>query len=111
MQKLFHVATLMVWALENIDSFNFNNEIDISQNSISGEIEAMIDGMSTFRDALLSSDELQDYIDQKKSGVLPYKDPDEVIYVKKLENLAEVYKNVKSSRKNKTLWILTTLLA
>ena len=64
--KIVSRTTLMVWALENIDSFNFNNEIDISQNNISGEIEAIIDGMSTFRDALLSPDDLQDYIDKKK---------------------------------------------
>jgi len=101
--KIVSRTTLMVWALENIDSFNFNNEIDISQNSISGEIEAMIDGMSTFRDALLSPDELQDYIDKKKSGVLPYKDPDEVIYVKKLENLAEVYKKCEEFKKGQDI--------
>ena len=36
--KIVSRATLIVWALEHIDSFNFNNEIDISQNSIVGEI-------------------------------------------------------------------------
>ena len=97
--KIISRATLMVWALENIDSFNFNDEIDISQNSISAEIEAMIDGMSTFRDSLLSPDELQDYIDNKKSGKLSYKDADEVFYVKKLENLAEVYKKCEEFKK------------
>ena len=69
--KIVSRTTLMVWALENIDSFNFNDEIDITQNNIPGEIEAMIDGMSTFRDALLSPDDLDDYIAKKKSGVLP----------------------------------------
>ena len=101
--KIISRATLMVWALENIDSFNFNDEIDITQNSISGEVEAMIDGMSTFRDSLLSPDELQDYIDKKKSGVLPYKDPDEVIYVKKLENLVEVYKKCEEFKKRQDI--------
>ena len=52
--KIISRATLLVWALENIDSFKFNDEIDISQNSISLEIEAIIDGISTFRDSLLS---------------------------------------------------------
>ena len=101
--KIVSRATLMVWALENIDSFSFNDEIDISQNNIVGEIEAMIDGMSTFRDSLLSPDELQDYIDKKKSGVLKYEDPDEVIYVKKLENLAEVYRKCEEFKKRQDI--------
>jgi DNA helicase II / ATP-dependent DNA helicase PcrA len=90
---------LLVWALENIDNFKFNDEIDISQNSISLEMEAIIDGISTFKDSLLSYDELQDYVDKKKSGTLSYKDADEVIYVKKLENLAEVYKKCEEFKK------------
>jgi DNA helicase-2/ATP-dependent DNA helicase PcrA len=97
--KIVSRATLLVWALENIDNFNFNDEIDISQNSISEEIEAIIDGISTFRDSLLSSDELQDYIDKKKSGALSYRDAYEVIYVKKLENLAEVYRKCDEFKK------------
>jgi len=101
--KIVSRTTLMVWALENIDSFNFNDEIDITQNNIPGEIEAMIDGMSTFRDALLSPDDLDDYIAKKKSGVLPYKDPDEVIYVKKLENLAEIYKKCEEFKKKQDI--------
>ena len=64
--KIISRATLLVWALENIDSFKFNDEIDISQNSISLEIEAIIDGISTFRDSLLSPEELQQYIAKKK---------------------------------------------
>ena len=97
--KIVSRATLLVWALENIDNFKFNDEIDISQNSISSEIEAVIDGMSTFRDSLLSHEELQQYIDKKKSGILSYRDADEVIYVKKLENLAEVYKKCEEFKK------------
>ena len=97
--KIVSRATLLVWALENIDNFKFNDEIDISQNSISSEIEAIIDGMSTFRDSLLSHEELQQYIDKKKSGTLSYRDADEVIYVKKLENLAEVYKKCEEFKK------------
>ncbi|NWJ30152.1 ATP-dependent helicase [Marine Group I thaumarchaeote] len=97
--KIVSRVTLLVWALENIDNFNFNDEIDISQNSISEEIEAIIDGISTFRDSLLSSDELQDYIDKKKSGALSYRDAYEVIYVKKLENLAEVYRKCDEFKK------------
>ena len=97
--KIISRATLLVWALENIDNFKFNDEIDISQNSISLEMEAIIDGISTFKDSLLSYDELQDYVDKKKSGTLSYKDADEVIYVKKLENLAEVYKKCEEFKK------------
>jgi len=97
--KIVSRATLLVWALENIDNFNFNDEIDISQNNISLEMEAIIDGISTFKDSLLSPDELQDYIDKKKSGTLSYKDADEVIYVKRLENLAEVYKKCEKFKK------------
>ena len=97
--KIISRATLLVWALENIDSFNFNDEIDVSQNSISLEIEAIIDGMSTFRDSLLSPDELQEFIDKKKSGAMSYRDADEVIYVKKLENLAEVYRKCEEFKK------------
>jgi len=101
--KLISRATLLVWALENIDNFNFNDALDVSQNYIAEEIEKMVDGMSTFRDSLLDPDDIRDYVAKKKSGVIPYVDVEDVLYVKRLENLVELYEKCEIFKKTQDI--------
>ena len=84
-------ASFLVWGMENIDSFGFNSSIEI-RNNAAEIIEAMIDGISTFKDELVTPDEINDFIEKKESGALPYANPEEIEYVSQLENLVKVYK-------------------
>ena len=84
-------ASFLVWGMENIDSFGFNSSIEI-RNNAAEIIESMIDGISTFKDELVTPDEINDFIEKKESGALPYANPEEIEYVSQLENLVKVYK-------------------
>ena len=84
-------ASFLVWGMENIDSFGFNSSIEI-RNNAAEIIESMIDGISTFKDELVTPDEINDFIEKKESGALPYANPEEIEYVSLLENLVKVYK-------------------
>ena len=84
-------ASFLVWGMENIDSFGFNSSIEI-RNNAAEIIEAMIDGISTFKDELVTPDEINDFVEKKESGALPYASPEEIEYVSQLENLVKVYK-------------------
>ena len=84
-------TSFLVWGMKNIDSFGFNSSIEI-RNNAAEIIESMIDGISTFKDELVTPDELNDFIEKKKSGALPYANPEEIEYVSLLENLVKVYK-------------------
>jgi DNA helicase II / ATP-dependent DNA helicase PcrA len=57
-------ANQLVWGLKNIDSFGFEH-IEVGNNA-SQVIEALIDGISAFRDELVSPVELREFIDRKK---------------------------------------------
>ena len=83
-------ASLLVWALENYDSFGFehiehgNNPVEI--------IESMIDGISTFNDELISPEALIEYLDsklKKKKNLVG--DIEEVDFLHKLEDLHKLY--------------------
>ena len=101
--KIVSRATFLVWGLENIDSFNFNHEVRITQNNAAEEIEKIIDGISTFRDELIKPEEIRDFIAKKRSGELPYKDADEVSYVNRLENLAEVFERLEDFKQQQDI--------
>ena len=51
-------SSTLVWALKNIDSFGFEH-IELGNNAVN-VIEALIDGISTFKDELITPDELSD---------------------------------------------------
>ncbi|MDD1708266.1 MAG: UvrD-helicase domain-containing protein, partial [Methanoregulaceae archaeon] len=57
-------ANQLVWGLKNIDSFGFEH-IEVGNNAVD-VIEAIIDGISTFRDELISPDELAHYLQEKE---------------------------------------------
>ena len=55
----------LVWGLRNIDAFGFE-EIEIGNNAIEA-VESIIDGISAFRDELITTQELEEYL-QRKDG-------------------------------------------
>ena len=83
-------ASFLVWGMENIDSFGFNNYIEI-RNNAAEIIESIIDGISTFKDELVTPDQIKNFIAKKRSGSWPVTGIDEIEYVNQLENLVKVY--------------------
>lgn len=83
-------SSILVWALKNIDSFGLEN-IEVGNNAV-GVIEAIIDGISTFKDERVSADELAEYL-HKKLGkdVKLVSDIEEIDYLQKLADLHKVY--------------------
>lgn len=80
-------ASLLVWGLKNIDSFGFEH-IEIGSNAAE-VIESLIDGISTFKDELVSSDELREYLDKKQSQEdINIEERD---YLRMLDDLHKVY--------------------
>ena len=85
-------SSLLVWALRNIDSFELEH-IEITNNAVE-VIEAIIDGISTFKDELISPEELREYLDKKLAKQKNLVDEvEELDYLHKLEDLHRVYVN------------------
>lgn len=55
----------LVWGLKNIDSFNFEY-IEVGNNAVD-VIESIVDGISAFRDELVSPARLKEYLTEKKA--------------------------------------------
>lgn len=55
----------LVWGLKNIDSFNFEY-IEVGNNAVD-VIESIVDGISAFRDELVSPAKLKEYLTEKKA--------------------------------------------
>jgi DNA helicase II / ATP-dependent DNA helicase PcrA len=79
-------ANQLVWGLRNIDSFGFAH-IEVGNNA-SGVIESIIDGISAFRDELITPEELRTFLSAKEDEVLPV---DERGYLGQLADLLTVY--------------------
>jgi len=88
----------LVWGLKNIDSFGFE-EVEIGNNTI-GVIESMIDGISTFRDELISPKELAGYIVQKRTQQLG---EEETATINKLADLLKVYQKYEQFKRKESL--------
>lgn len=83
-------SSLLVWALKNIDSFEFEH-IEITNNAVE-VIEAIMDGISTFKDELISPEELRDYLDKKLAKEKNLvSEIEQLDYLHKLEDLHRVY--------------------
>ena len=61
-------ASFLVWGMKNIDSFGFNSSIEI-RNNAAEIIESMIDGISTFKDELVTPDEINDLSRKRSQGL------------------------------------------
>src|ERR1035437_2730982 len=77
----------LVWVLRNLDSFAFEH-IEIGNNEIN-VIDSILEGISAFRDELITPGELESYLGEKEK--LPL-EADERAYAGKLADLLTVYK-------------------
>ncbi|MDD1677477.1 MAG: ATP-dependent helicase [Methanomicrobiales archaeon] len=91
-------ANQLVWGLQNIDAFGFEH-IKIGNNA-SVIIESVIDGISAFRDELISPDELEGYLQQKGTQSLS---DDEREYLDKLSDLLKVYRAYERYKRSENL--------
>ena len=83
-------ASALVWGLENFDSFEFQH-IEKGNDPVE-VIEAMMDGISTFKDELVKPDALRAYLDaelSKEKNLVS--DVEEIDYLHKLEDLHRLY--------------------
>ncbi len=76
----------LVWALRNIDSFAFEH-LKIGNNA-ARLVESIIDGISAFKDELISTEDLERYLDEKETQQLL---EEERNYLNKLSDLLKVY--------------------
>lgn len=76
----------LAWGLKNIDSFDFQH-VTIGNNA-EDLIRAIIDGIRTFKDELISPESLKEYLDSKESQEL---DGDEQDLINRLSDLYRVY--------------------
>ncbi len=83
-------SSTLVWALKNIDSFGFEH-IELGNNAVN-VIEALIDGISTFKDELITPDKLAEYLDEKfKQEKTLVQDVEQYDYLQKLCDLHKIY--------------------
>jgi len=83
-------SSLLVWALKHVDEFGFEH-IELGNNAVN-VIEAMIDGISTFKDELISTEELAEYLEKKlKKEKHLVKDVMQIDYLQKLCDLHKIY--------------------
>lgn len=78
----------LVWGLKNIDSFDFQH-VAIGNNA-EDLIRSIIDGIRTFKDELISPDELKKYLEAKQNEELSVEERD---FVNRLIDLHKVYVN------------------
>ena len=88
----------LVWGLENIDSFKFEH-LEIGNNAVE-VIESVIDGISTFKDELISAEELQQYLHTKLGEDLGDEQRD---FVLKLSDLCHVYLKYQEFQRSKAV--------
>jgi DNA helicase-2/ATP-dependent DNA helicase PcrA len=91
-------ANQLVWGLRNIDSFGLEH-IEVGNNG-TGVIEAIIDGISRFRDELIGPDQLEKYLHDKDSSCLS---GDERDYLNKLKDLLKVYRAYETYKRAENL--------
>ncbi len=76
----------LAWGLKNIDSFDFQHVV--IGNNAEDLIRAIIDGIRTFKDELISPESLKEYLDSKNSQEL---DEEEQDLINRLSDLHRVY--------------------
>jgi len=92
-------ANQLVWGLKNIDAFGFEH-IEVGNNAVE-IIEAIIDGISAFRDELISPEELDAYLTAKKGGQEITGEERE--YLDKLSDLLKVYRAYETYKRAENL--------
>ena len=82
----------LVWAMNNIDSFGFKN-IEIG-NDPYRIIESMVDGISTFKNELVTPEELQKFLDNKFKDKKTIEDPEKLTTLNQLQDFQRMYAKV-----------------
>ncbi|ACL15996.1 ATP-dependent helicase [Methanosphaerula palustris] len=88
----------LVWGLQHIDIFDFEH-IKLGNNA-ADVIEAVIDGISAFRDELIAPDELDDYLTQKQSVQVEEAEQE---YLLQLGDLLKVYRAYEQYKRERNL--------
>jgi DNA helicase-2/ATP-dependent DNA helicase PcrA len=88
----------LVWGLRNIDAFGFEH-IRVGNNSAE-VVKAVIDGISAFRDELITPAVLADYLEQKK--VTEVSD-EEREYLNQISDLLKVYRAYEQYKRDERL--------
>ena len=91
-------ASQLVWGLKNIDKFGLQY-IEIGNNAVE-IIESIIDGISTFKDELVSHEELSKYLDEKLKQDL---DEEQRSFFLKLADMAKVYEKYQEFQRSKAI--------
>ena len=91
-------TTQLVWGLRNIDAFGLAH-IQVGNNSAE-VIEAVIDGISAFRDELITPAMLAEYLERKKTAEVPAGERE---YLGLLEDLLKVYRAYERYKRDGTL--------
>ena len=95
-------AVFIVWGVQNIDSFGFDDHIEIGQNGIE-LIQKMIEGISVFNDELILPEELEKYVNDRLQNPAKMVDVEEVEYVHLMNNLVKIYKEYVKFKKEKDI--------
>lgn len=88
----------LVWGLKNIDNFKLEH-LEIGNNAVE-IIESVIDGISTFKDELISPEELQKYIESKLKKEV---DDTERDFLLKLSDLCKIYFQYQEFQRTKSV--------
>ncbi len=88
----------LIWGMKSIDSFGFE-AVEIGNNGPS-VIESIIDGISRFRDELISAEDIEEYLEEKNAQETS---ADEDIYLGKLSDLLKVYREYENYKRREEL--------
>ncbi|MDF2427978.1 MAG: ATP-dependent helicase, partial [Nitrosopumilus sp.] len=88
----------LVWGLKNIDNFGFE-KLEIGNNAVE-IIESIIDGISTFKNEVISPKELDEYLGKKSEQEL---DDEQTEFILKLKDLSKVYHKYEEFQRGKAL--------
>ena len=88
----------LVWGLKNIDNFGFE-KLEIGNNAVE-IIESIIDGISTFKNEVISPKELDEYLEKKSEQEL---DDEQTEFILKLKDLSKVYHKYEEFQRGKAL--------
>ena len=89
-------SSFLVWGLENIDSFGFDEWFDLTKiSSVSHTavlIEKLIDGISTFKDELITPEEISQYVNKELAKITANTPIEKEQSIHELDNLVKIYK-------------------
>lgn len=91
-------SAALVWGLKNIDNFNLQY-LEIGNNAVD-LIRSTIEGISTFKDELISTHELQQYVENKLKQEISDEERD---FVQKLSDLCRVYQKYQDFQRGKAV--------